>query len=129
MFGLFKKAPTEDEQYSEKEFFSTLKKLEAAPPAAIVAIAVALEFVMDMFQSKYPSISKFALQSKQARMDYLTSLLNAEKEFEKQGKPDYSVAAKLFGLYLSTFMSTRMTGQTEMFDAISYILQNRKLPK
>lgn len=128
MFGFFKKVPSEEEQYAEKEFFSTLKKLEAASPIAIAAIAFALEQVMDIFQSQYPTISKFSFQSRQARMDYLDVLLKAERDFEKNGKPEFSVATKLWGLYLSTYLSTRITGQTEMFNAISFILTNRKLP-
>jgi hypothetical protein len=101
MFGLFKKVtlPT-----AEFELIDLMQKLQKADRLTINALHVSVNMQANIFIENYKSIENYANSNQKEKYAYLMKLLDMEEKLNLEKMFAESMACKLFGLYLSTFL-------------------------
>ena len=100
MFGLFKKT----QQTPEVELIELMQKLQNANSNVISALHMALCTQLNIFSSNYETLHSYQECSQKEKFDYLMKLLNMEENFNKEKMFAESIACKLLGLYLATYL-------------------------
>jgi hypothetical protein len=95
--------------------------LKAADQAQVDAVRQALLATQSLFNSRFGSIAGFQNLSNKEKFEYLERMLDLESDLLKQSKFAESLALKLFGLYLSTFLGKNKTADDEVFNSAARV--------
>jgi hypothetical protein len=110
----FKTSPREEIQ-------KTFQRMKSADSSMIEDIRQSLRATQALFNSRFGSLEGYKILSKKEKFEYLSRMLDLEVDLMKQSKFSQSIALKLFGLYLSTFLETNKSADDEVFDSAARV--------